>query len=108
MRLKRIYPPPKPTHQNFSICWVLKKYQIHQTKKLLDVSGVQFFSVQRDAGLDELDDSRVEDLSGELTSWQETAAALNEMDLVISSCTSVVHLAAAMGKPVWVASTPCA
>ena len=34
--------------------------------------------------------------------FQETAEIIAGLDLVISSCTSVAHLAAAMGKPTWV------
>jgi len=47
-------------------------------------------------------------LQGSITFWQEqlntfsdTAALVERMDLVISVDTSVAHLAAAMGKPVW-------
>lgn len=34
--------------------------------------------------------------------YDETAALVSALDLVISVCTSVVHLAGALGKPVWV------
>lgn len=34
--------------------------------------------------------------------YDETAALVTALDLVISVCTSVVHLAGALGKPVWV------
>jgi len=37
-----------------------------------------------------------------LDSWHDTQAAIASCDLVISSCTSVSHLAAAMGVPTWV------
>lgn len=37
----------------------------------------------------------------DLVDFAETAALLSNMDLVISVCTSVAHLAGAMGKPVW-------
>jgi tetratricopeptide (TPR) repeat protein len=46
----------------------------------------------------------------EITDWpeaidgdyDETAALVSELDLVISVCTSVIHLAGALGRPVWV------
>ena len=41
-------------------------------------------------------------LSPELRDFADTAAAITQLDLVISVCTSVAHLAGAMGKPVWV------
>ncbi len=37
----------------------------------------------------------------DLVDFAETAALISNMDLVISVCTSVAHLAGAMGKPVW-------
>ena len=44
----------------------------------------------------------VSNLDGFLQSWEDTAGAIANMDLVISSCTAVAHLSAAMGIPTWV------
>jgi tetratricopeptide (TPR) repeat protein len=38
----------------------------------------------------------------DLTDFAETAALLAQMDVVVSSCTSVAHLAGAMGRPTFV------
>lgn len=46
------------------------------------------------------------DLSKELSSWEETAAALSEMNLVISSCTAIPHLAACLGIETWLVTPP--
>ena len=43
------------------------------------------------------------DLAGELGDLAETAAAMSNLDLVISSCTGPAHMAAALGRPVWIA-----
>jgi ADP-heptose:LPS heptosyltransferase len=43
----------------------------------------------------------VMDMLPEKPSWDDTAALIANLDLVISVDTAVVHLAAAMGKPVW-------
>jgi ADP-heptose:LPS heptosyltransferase len=41
-------------------------------------------------------------LSALLTNYAETAAAIEQLDLVIAVDTSVVHLAGALAKPIWV------
>ena len=38
----------------------------------------------------------------DLTDFSDTAALIEEMDLVISVCTSVAHLSGALGHPTWV------
>ncbi len=43
----------------------------------------------------------IADLAARLTDFGETAAAIAELDLVISVDTSVAHLAGALSKPVW-------
>ena len=58
-----------------------------------------FISLQRDEGEDACPAwvSRVP-----LNNWEDTRVAIASCDLVISSCTSVSHLAAAMGIDTWV------
>lgn len=38
----------------------------------------------------------------ELSDFTDTAALCENVDVVVSTCTSVAHLAGAMGKPVWI------
>lgn len=45
---------------------------------------------------------QVIDWTDEITDFADTAALVNGLDLVITVDTSTAHLAAAMGKPVWV------
>lgn len=72
-----------------------------QMFKLANIPGVQLFSLQRDVERIEMPESII-DLGEKLETWDDTAAAIMHLDLVISSCTSVAHLAAAMNKPTWV------
>ena len=44
----------------------------------------------------------IEDWPGVADDFEESAALLCELDLVVSVCTTVVHLAGALGRPVWV------
>jgi len=48
-----------------------------------------------------LQDSGLFDLTAELDDFADTAALISALDLVIAVDTSVAHLAAALGKPVW-------
>ena len=65
------------------------------------VRGVdyEFISLQRDEGADACP-TWVKQVP--LGTWDETKNAVASCDLVISSCTSVSHLAAAMGVETWV------
>ncbi|MBI3191520.1 MAG: hypothetical protein HYZ36_02565, partial [Pedosphaera parvula] len=71
---------------------------------LLATPNTAFFGLQvgpRSADLAQLTANRPVDLSGSLRSFSDTAAVLNALDLLISVDTSVVHLAGALGRPVW-------
>ena len=61
--------------------------------------SAEFISLQRDQGADECPPwvRRVP-----LDSWEHTREAVASCDLVISACTSVSHLSAAMGVQTWV------
>lgn len=58
-----------------------------------------FISLQRDEG-SQFCPSWVENVS--LNTWEDTRNAISQCDLVISSCTSVSHMSAAMGINTWV------
>lgn len=57
------------------------------------------YSVQRDHGMDMLDRNLgIYDLSKNLETWEDTLAILDNMDLLITSCTSIAHANLAAGK----------
>lgn len=69
---------------------------------LESVPATAFFSLQvgreQPGGLKFL----IEDFTPHLTDFAETAALIDQLDLVITVDSAVAHLAGAMGKPVWV------
>jgi len=72
---------------------------------LLDLP-IDFHALQKDIlhpdllGLSRISNITIYD--NELSDFSDTAALIQEMDLVISIDTSVAHLAGALGKPLWV------
>jgi tetratricopeptide (TPR) repeat protein len=65
----------------------------------------EWFSLHRDvleSDVEALDSSPDLHHFGDRMDFDETAALVEHMDLVISIDTSIAHLAGAMGKPVWV------
>lgn len=72
---------------------------------LCGVPGVRFLSLQKGPPVAQLEETggglMIEDLEPHLTSFEVTAAVLDKIDLLISVDTAVVHLAGAMGRPVW-------
>jgi tetratricopeptide (TPR) repeat protein len=64
---------------------------------------IQMYSLQKNDGIKDFKLPKgVIDISDELDSWEDTMAAMLNMDLVISSCTSVPHVAGALGVPTWI------
>jgi len=74
-------------------------------KPLTKIDGVRLFGLQKGKAatqMDELADTiPVTNISKEFEDFTDTAAAIENLDLVISVDTSVLHLAGAMGRPVW-------
>jgi tetratricopeptide (TPR) repeat protein len=76
---------------------------------LLELDGITFVSLQKGENtrpqLDSLaTDLRPFDPMEDVDDFADTAAIIDQLDLVISVDTSVVHLAGALNKPVWMLS----
>ena len=81
---------------------------IAQWLPLLGVKDIQFVSLQYTdcseeiAALEKTHGLKVHHWQEALTDYDETAALVSALGLVISVCTSVIHLGGALGKLVWV------
>lgn len=67
---------------------------------LHETPNTTFYSLQRDENL--INGLPFADMRDQMKSWDDTANIIAGCDLIITSCTSVAHLAGAMGKPTWI------
>jgi tetratricopeptide (TPR) repeat protein len=68
---------------------------------LMKVEGVDFYSLQKSPAQPHSELSLI-DLTPDLLDFSDTAALIQNLDLVIAVDTAVIHLAGALAKPGWV------
>jgi tetratricopeptide (TPR) repeat protein len=80
-------------------------------KLLGDIPGVRYFSLLRGPDASQLEqlknDLPIEELGSQFANFDDTAAAVMNVDLLITVDTSVAHLAGALAKPVWLLLPVC-
>ena len=92
----------RPTHRNDRN----RSISLEIFLPLLKLPDVDFYALQvgertADIAAANLQNDLI-DLSPRLTDFSETAAALENLDLLISVDTAIVHAAGALGRPAWV------
>ena len=83
-----------------------RSFALREFAPLATTAGIELLSLQKGPGSEQLDlprDWPVTTLTAGLDSFLDTAAVMHLVDLVITSDTSIAHLAGALGRPVWVA-----
>jgi hypothetical protein len=100
------------------ICWHCKpvvnpgrSFPLRELYPLSRIPGVRLISLQKNHGLEQLAeipaDMRIETLDNDfdsgLDAFLDTAAVMENLDLIISCDTSIAHLAGALARPAWLA-----
>ncbi len=83
----------------------LRSCPLEEFIPLMGIPDITYYSLQKGIWAEQADnppqDMKLVNLDRELNDFAETAAVIANLDLIISIDTSVVHLAGAMGRPVW-------
>ena len=84
----------------------MKNIDVKEFIKLFQVPHTKFYSFQTFDGSEELEKlqqyAEIVDIGKTLSNFSDTAAAIENVDLIICNDTSLAHIAGAMGKPCWV------
>jgi Tfp pilus assembly protein PilF len=81
-----------------------RSIEVEKLEPFLRHAGVRWFALQvgeRAADLARLPANLISDLSPQLSDFAETAAAIANLDLVITVDTALAHLAGASARPAW-------
>lgn len=82
-----------------------RSFSHRQFHRLLDLPDLQMFSLYKGPDLATFHadgtGALIIDAGGDDRDLADTAAMMEEMDLIITSCTATAHLAGSLGRPVW-------
>ena len=107
-------PVPIGTRLKVGLVWAGKRSHKNDRNRscalsefmvLVGLPGVAFYSLQKGEAASELEDvacgALIVDAGRLVEDFADTAAVIAQLDLVIAVDTAVVHLAGALGRPVW-------
>lgn len=108
-----------PEEFKIGICWqgaggneidVGRSFPVRNFEGISKISNVRLLSLQKNLGVEQLLDlpvgMKVETLGDDFDSGRDafidTAAVIENLDLIITSDTAIAHLAGALGRPTWI------
>ena len=109
-------PPPTPGRLRVGLVWAagarnpgnalrMRNIPLQALLQLLQTADCDFFSLQVGPSAADLailsDGIHVTDVGSHVRDFADTAAVMRQLDLVISVCTSTLHLAGALARPAW-------
>jgi hypothetical protein len=88
-----------------------RSFSVRHFESLSKIPNVRLISLQKNTGIEQLADlpagmkveSFAEQLDAGPDAFIDTAAVMENLDLIITSDTAMAHLAGALGRPTWVA-----
>ena len=88
----------------------LRRVPLSQFREIALTPGVKLISLQKGDGTEQLEQVdfeviQFENVDKDAGAFMDTAAIMANVDLVISPCTAVPHLAGGLGRPVWLAKS---
>lgn len=91
----------------------LRSIPIVEFSSLLDVPDIHFISLQHDASSEEMTEFKKRHngifhcFPDQVSDYDELAALMMNLDLIVSVQGSIVHLAGALGRPTWALISAC-
>jgi tetratricopeptide (TPR) repeat protein len=83
-----------------------RSLKLDQLRDILSLEKFQFISLQKGPAAEQIHEmgfaERLLDLGSQFNDFADTAAVMSMCDLILTTDTSVPHLAGAMGRPLWV------
>jgi tetratricopeptide (TPR) repeat protein len=82
--------------------WNKRRLPLQYFYELSRLTGITLFSLQKGQAVQQLQETEnIINMADNIRDFADTAAIINNLDLVITIDTSIAHLAGALGKPVW-------
>jgi len=113
-RMRALLGPADPSVLRVGIVWSgrttfgenkLRATSLKAFLRLAEVPGVRLYSLQKGPPETELEESGLQrlirPLGPHVGDFADTAAAVEQLDLIVMTDSSVAHLAASLGRPVW-------
>lgn len=81
-----------------------RSFRLDRLARIASRPDVRLYSLQKGTGREQIEGGPpIVDLANRLDDLMETAAAMENLDLIITADTAIAHLAGALGLPAWVA-----